>query len=972
MESTCDSLNQISQHSFSQPRVTFTASVGLFSGNYCNKGESIKNTSTNYQNETVSSSHYEGYLLACKELGIAIFLSKFCRTYENYNMAEFVLETALGNLNSLVQKELGLFLGFDQDLERLTSLFTTIKATLEDAEEKQFSDRAIKDWLGKLQDAAYELDDIIDECAYEALALEYQGVKCGLSDKVQCSCLSSFHPKHVVSRYKIAKKMKRISQRLIEIAEEREKFHLNKVVRQRRSEVIQWRQTISSITEPQIYGREEDKDKIINFLIGDASNFEDLSVYPIVGLGGLGKTALAQFIFNHKRVVDHFELRIWVCVSEDFSLKRMTKAIIEAASGKGCEDLDPEPLNRRLQDLLQRKRYLLVLDDVWDDKQENWQKLKSGLTCGAKGASILVTTRLKKAFGPNEVEQVELEDIGKEIVKKFRGVPLAAKALGGLLRFKRKKNEWLNVKESNFLELSHDENSIISVLRLSYLNLPIKLRQCFAYCAIFPKDHIIERQYLIELWMANGFISSNEILDVEDVGDDVWNELYLRSFFQDIETDEFGKVTHFKMHDLVHDLAQSIAEDVCCVTEDNDVTASARRIHHLSDHRWMSNSIPLHQVKSSRTYLLYYGDQLCPHILKLDSCYNLQKLPNSLIDLKALQHLSLNNCTSLSSLPNSLIDLKALQHLSLNDCFSLSSLPPRIGKLTSLRNLTKYFVGEERGFLLAELGALKLKGDLHVKNLQNVKSVMDAREAGMSSKKLNKLQLSWDDMSEEWELQENIEEILEVLKPNTQQLESLTVKGYKGAHLPQWTSSPSLKCLSLIYLPNLIRLPREEGKDMFSRLFRLQICGCHKLLLEEELLQGLHSLKELDISECDKFNMSAGFLCLTSLEKFSISDCIDVEGLNEALHLMTALKDLTLWYLPNLESLPDCFGNLPLLRRFTIIQCSNLRCLPPSLSLSSLHRLAVEGCSSELMKQFENKTGEDWSKVAHIPNVILL
>ncbi|RDX58103.1 putative disease resistance protein RGA3, partial [Mucuna pruriens] len=349
-----------------------------------------------------------------------------------YYMAEAVLDVVLGNLSSFIGKELGLFLGLDQELKRLASLLTTIKATLEDAEEKQFSDRAIKDWLQKLKDASHLLDDILDECAYVALGLEYQGVK------VQSSCLSSFHPKHVVSHYKIAKKMKSISKRLEEIAEERTKFHLTETLPERRSGVMEWRQTTSFVTQPQVYGREEDVDKIVDFLV-HASHLEDLSVYPVVGLGGLGKTTLAQLIFNHERVVIHFELTIWVCVSEDFSLKRMTKAIIEAASGHACDDLDLEPLQRKLKDLLQRKRYLLVLDD----EQENWQRLKSVLACGAKGASILVTTRLPKvaaimgtmphhelsmlsdndcwelfkqrAFGPNEVEQVELMVIGKEI-----------------------------------------------------------------------------------------------------------------------------------------------------------------------------------------------------------------------------------------------------------------------------------------------------------------------------------------------------------------------------------------------------------------------------------------------------------------------------------------------------------------------------------------------------------------------------
>jgi hypothetical protein len=127
-------------------------------------------------------------------------------------MAEAVLELVLHNLRSLIHKEIAVFQDFEQDFKSLASLLTTIKATLEDAEEKQFTNRPIKDWLLKLKDAAHILDDILDECATQAL--EYGGIKGGrLSNKVRSSFLSSFHPKHVAFRYKIANKMKRIRER---------------------------------------------------------------------------------------------------------------------------------------------------------------------------------------------------------------------------------------------------------------------------------------------------------------------------------------------------------------------------------------------------------------------------------------------------------------------------------------------------------------------------------------------------------------------------------------------------------------------------------------------------------------------------------------------------------------------------------------------------------------------------------------
>ncbi|KAJ1391661.1 Virus X resistance protein-like, coiled-coil domain [Sesbania bispinosa] len=973
-------------------------------------------------------------------------------------MAEAVLEVVLENLSSLIQKELGLFLGFNQDLKRLASLLTTIKATLEDAEEKQFSNRAIKDWLQKLKDAAYVLDDILDECATEALELKNTGIfKHGLPAKVQSSFLSSLHPKHVVFRYKIAKKMKRIRGRLDEIAEERSKFHLNEMVTER-TRVIDWRQTSSNITQLQAYGRDGDKDKIVDILTVDAYASEDLTVYPILGLGGLGKTTLAQLIFNHERVVNHFELRIWVCVSEDFSLKRMTKAIIESTSGEVCDNLELEPLQRKLTDLLQRKRFLLVLDDVWDDEQENWQRLRSILACRGKGASILVTTRLPKvaaimgtmpshelsmlsendcwelfkqrAFAPNEVPQAELAVIGKDIVKRCRGVPLAAKALGSLLRFKREEREWLYVKESELWSLPQDENSVLSALRLSYLNLPVKLRQCFAFCALFPKDKLIRKQFLIELWIANGFISSNKLLDAEEVGNEVWNELYWRSFFEDIEKDEFGKITSFKMHDLVHDLAQSVTEEVYCITNNNGVPSTSGKIRHLSIDRWKSSeevdSIGLHHVKSLKTMLNLFTGQLSPNVLKCYSLrvlqnkdlYNLSTsighliylryldisygsfvtLPESLCRLWNLQTLKLDSCCCLRKLPNSLILLTALQHLSLKHCDSLASLPPKIGKLTHLKTLSMYIVNNKRGFLLAELGQLNLKGELHIKHLERVKGVMDAREANMVSKHLNQLLLSWG-RNHESQLQENVEHILEVLQPNTQQLQILGVGGYIGTLFPQWMSSPSLKylnslqlvdcknCLHLpqmgnlpslkdlrifnmsrvMYLfeesydgeaarglmalelllledmPNLTRLSREDGENVFPRLSTLQIAECPKLLG----LPCLPSLNDLHIiGECNQNLLSSSyeFYRLKSLTFEANAKLIcfpDGMLLN-----CTSLKILVFRGYSKLELLPTEIIDLNDIEELHIFKCESIKSLTYDAlqGLHSLRKLSIVGC----------------------------
>ncbi|KAJ1416753.1 Virus X resistance protein-like, coiled-coil domain [Sesbania bispinosa] len=558
-------------------------------------------------------------------------------------MAEAVLQIVLENLNSLVRKELGLFLGFDQDLKRLASLLTTIKATLEDAAEKQFSDRAIKNWLQKLNDAAHVLDDILDECATEALELEYEGSKCGVSYKVQSSFLSSFHPKHIAFRYKIAKKMKRIRERLGEIAEERSKFHLTEMVRER-SGVLDWRQTTSIIAQPQIYGRDKDKDQIVDFLVGHASDSEDLSVYPIVGLGGLEKTTLAQLIFSHERVVNHFELRIWVCVSEDFSLKRMTKAIIESASGHACEDLDLEPLQRKLMDLLQRKRYLLVLDDVWEDEQENWQRLKSVLTCGGKGASILVTTRLTKvaaimgtvpphelsklsdvdcwellkqrAFGPNEEERPELVVIGKEIVSKCGGVPLAAMALGSLLRFKREEKEWLYVKESNLWSLQD------GILR-NLTSLKILDFRWYPKLELLPTE-VINLQALQELYI-------NSCDNIKSLTDEVLQGLHSLKILEIIGCQKFNLSAGFQYLTCLEELAIGSCMEV-------------EGLHEALQHMTSLQSLILSDLP------------------------NLESLPDCLGNLSLLRELKIYVCPKLTCLPTSIQWLSGLKILSIHGC----------------------------------------------------------------------------------------------------------------------------------------------------------------------------------------------------------------------------------------------------------------------------------------------------------------
>ncbi|XP_048320318.2 putative disease resistance protein RGA3 isoform X2 [Ziziphus jujuba] len=955
-------------------------------------------------------------------------------------MAEAVVTVMLENLNSLIQKKFGLIWGVKKEMEKLSSILLTICAVLEDAEERQLRDRAIKNWLQKLKDVADELDDILDECSMEASLLEYKRQSSISTQKVRASFFSCFNPKNTLFRFRIAKQMKDVSDRLDEIANERMKFHLREVVQERHLQVRDKRQTGSIVNEKHVYGRDEDKDKIVEFLVDNSRSSKDLSVYPIVGMGGMGKTTLAQLVFNDERVSRSFDIKIWVCVSEDFDVKRLIKAIIESASENACDALDMDPLQKRLQKMLERKKFLIVLDDVWNEDQEQWEGLRNVVACGLNGSSIVVTTRLKKvalimgtvpmhqlsvlseddcwllfkqrAFGNESEERPNLVKIGKEIVKKCKGNPLAAKTLGSLMRFKSEENEWLFVMESELWNLPQEETSILPALRLSYFYRPTELRRCFAYCAIFPKDFEIEKEQLIHLWMANDLISVKGNMEVEEIGNEICKELYWRSFFEGVQSnnDGFDNIYRFKMHDLVHDLAQCIMKDQARVVEiDCPVNLSRARhvIFNYSDQSF-DMLFAFHNVESLRTLML---TRHCPfriearkfpcrlyfpslrafdaknsmltsisfltntskHLRYLNISHTyIRILPKSICFLQSLQTLDVSCCLNLQKLPKQMSRLRSLRHLHIFGCSLLRHMPPNIGKLTCLRTLSIFIVAGRRGNDVDELGNLNLHGSLSIKNLEEVKSPMEAKKANLAGKmNLKCLELSWDRNEKS---QVIIEQVLESLEPPPS-IKFLDISNFGGRHFPQWFKNSAIYenlvnigftgCKNCMELPTgLGKLPsltslRLSGMDLvryvdneyyggeleggFLHLQRLLITDSPNLerLSKEERRTDFSCLSSLHIEKCPKLTLP----CLRSIKELTIWGCS--EALLRTVSNLHTLTSLEICDNDDLASFPDGFPQkLTTLQSLTIKRFSKLQDLQSDMliGLSSLESLTITSC----------------------------
>ncbi|KAK2638438.1 hypothetical protein Ddye_026233 [Dipteronia dyeriana] len=867
-------------------------------------------------------------------------------------MAELVVgpivENVISTIGSLIKEEVGLLQGLKTEAQKLSSNLTSIQATLKDAEDRQLEDRPLRDWLAKLENVLFDAEDILDTLATEA-------------------ALSKAKQKVRNTPYQLgaANKIKKTLARLDEITEEKEKFHLE--IDSGDGSCQEQSQAFVFLDTADVCGRESDKERLRELLLSDKD--DEMCVIPIIGMAGLGKTTLAQLIFNDDRVKERFERRWWVSVSANFNLTRIIRDIIEYHSNmKYPTDFSLSQLESRLLNILDGNPFLLVLDDVWNEDYMKWEPLRKILQRGDKRTKIIVTSRSEEVarimgtrppycleFLPedqcwslfekiafnhsNDSERLHLEDIGRKIVSKCKGLPLAVKAMAGLLRGDGNVNKWQNILSSPVWELEEGDYhtntpNILPLLKISYNHLPPYLKQCFAYCSIFPKAYVFHKEELVKIWMAQGFVHSRGQLEKEETGNRYCDELVTRSFFQRSDAEK-GKV-RYQMHDLIHDLAQSISSSHCCLLKDNDSCTTSQDCRHVSllcediEPSVLSiaeNSKSLRTLLFPNDYLKNFGVQALEklfHTLKylrmLDlSNSTLSVLPSSIEELKLLRYLDLSR-TEIKVLPNSICNLYNLQTLKLLGChwffklpedlgklvnlrnlelddifwFKSSTLPPRIGNLTSLRNLHAFQVGRKSGYGIDELKNLAyLTGKLHISKLENAANAGDAKLNGKKS--LDELVLEWSGRDVDSQDVSLEEKLLQDLQPHSS-LTVLHIFNYKGNNFPNWITGGLLqdlhtltlngctgcRILSLAQIPrlrilNIKRMPELEkwSDERCTSLCRLKISCCEKLF---ELPQFLFNIGVMKIKRCHSLK---SLPVTPSLQFLILNDNPVLEDLNE-------------------------------------------------------------------------------------------
>ncbi|KAJ0673229.1 putative P-loop containing nucleoside triphosphate hydrolase, leucine-rich repeat domain superfamily [Helianthus annuus] len=870
----------------------------------------------------------------------------------------------------------------DSELNELQSTLSHIQDLLTDASEKEITEKSVKQWLNSLQHLAYDIDDVLDDVATEAMRRELTQESGAITSKVRDLIVPTCCTKFSLSQ-RLHHKLDSINTKLQQL--EKQKSDLGLIVKDERPKSTS-RRNETSLLESEVVGRESEKEKLLNKLLQDGPSKENFSVLPIVGMGGVGKTTLARFLYNDTQVKGRFELHAWVCVSDDFDISKITKTIFQAVSNENKEFADLNQLQVALKEKLKDKRFLLVLDDVWHENFNDWETLVLPFHSGARGSKVIMTSRkeqLLKMLGFDNLDHLETlssEDAlslfalhalgvdnfdshptlgpkGERIVEKCGRLPLALKAIGRLLRAKTDEEKWDDVLNSKIWDsncdgdLSADWKAIVPALRLSYHDLSANLKRLFAYCSLFPKDYLFDREELVLLWLGEGFLNkSNATMSPERLGNEYFEELLSRSFFQNAP----NKETLFVMHDLMNDLATFVAGEFFS-RDDNRMAAT----EDLAKYRHMSfirdKYVAYHKfeafkrAKCLRTLLaVYVGvDQswdefylsskilvdLLPELPLLRvlslSRFSISEVPNSIGSLKHLRYLNLSKtdikelpdnvgnlynletlivfgCKSLTQLPKSFSKLKKLRHFDMRDTPRLKKLPLGIGELKSLQTLTKIIIEGHGGFALTELKGLKdLHGKISIKGLNKVQSSMHAREANLSLKGINKLKLKWNDGSG----RETIEkEVLSELMPCSDKLKMLEVKYYKGIEFPNWVGDPS-----------------------FHQLVHVSLRGCRKCT-SLPLLGRLPSLKELLIEGMDDVKV-------ISLE---LSRSTDVTF--PSLEILR-FEDMSSWKVWSTNS----HVVFPCLRELQIRNCPNL--IDVSLeALPSLRVLEIEGCGESVLR----------------------
>ncbi|VAI68882.1 unnamed protein product [Triticum turgidum subsp. durum] len=648
------------------------------------------------------------------------------------SMARSMLGGAICKAASAAAAEMSLLMGVRKDIWFIKDELETMQAFLLTAEAIEMKDILLKVWAKQVRDLSYNIEDCLGEFMVHVASPSRLRKLMKLKD-----------------RHRIAMQIRDLKSRVEEVSSRNTRYNLiqkdqiTRAIDERDSCMEDIRnQSAYNIDEAELVGFSKPKQELIN-LVDVHDNNGPPQVVCVVGMGGLGKTALTRMVYES---MDNFSCCAWITVSQSFIRMQFLKDMIKKlVSLKALEDLirkgaGQEDLARFLEEKLREKRYFVVLDDLWHMNDWNWIRTIVFPSSNNKGSRIMVTTRdvglaKKCTLGPSSIpliyqhQPLETNDainlllkktrkseedmtndesmrkIVTKIVKKSGGLPLAILTIGGMLATKAI-DQWQMIYDQIPLELDNNQNlePMKRMVTLSYNHLPSHLKSCFLYLSIFPEDFKIKRRRLVERWIAEGFIITTGKSRAEEVGNSYFDELINRSLIQSVKVNIEGTVKSCRVHDIVRDVMISICRDenFACSTWDKATGVAGDNFRHVAyEGSWCPNKgLDWSHVRS----LTAFGERpikpapsVCSpdfRMLRVLDLYDArfkitQKDINtigSLLHLKYVNARSSNFGSDIHKLPRSIGKLQGLLSLDITGGY-VTSLPTDITKLQSLRSL---------------------------------------------------------------------------------------------------------------------------------------------------------------------------------------------------------------------------------------------------------------------------------------------
>ncbi|XP_066338613.1 disease resistance protein RGA5-like [Miscanthus floridulus] len=527
------------------------------------------------------------------------------------------LGTLLPKLGQLLQDEYNLHKRVKKDIVFVTRELESMRAALRDVGEvpQEQLKEAVKIWAFDVRELSYDMEDIVD-----TFLVRVQG-----SEPPSKRSIKRFIKKMttIVGKAKtlhgIGQEIKHIKERVKDVAERRDRYKVDAITPTKTS--VDPRITALYTKAASLVGIDEPREELISRLTrehGGMSSAEQ-RIVTIVGFGGLGKTTLAKAVYD--KLKPQFNCTAFVSVSRDPDIMKVLKDILYELDKKEYKDIHNTALGQQhltdlVHEFLKNKRYLIVIDDIWDTKP--WEMIRCALPENGLKSRVLTTTRIigvaeyvggcyrmkhltdksskilfyGRIFGSIGNCPQQFSDVSEKVLKKCGGVPLAIVTISSLLANKsRNINEWSDVCDAIGAGVGNNPgmDDMRKILLLSYYDLTPQLKTCLLYLSIFPEDYEFRKSRLILRWIAEGFVQQGDVRQsLFEIGQSYFNELLNRSLIQpSIDQDDMSPL-RCRVHDMVLDLICSLSRDesfaITVYGASKRITSSESKVRRLSIH----------------------------------------------------------------------------------------------------------------------------------------------------------------------------------------------------------------------------------------------------------------------------------------------------------------------------------------------------------------------------------------------------